>query len=142
MERHEYAGQGNLDLARGHLVRIEDGRGLQVRVTRGSVWITEEGDTRDRFVSAGGRFRVESRGLTLVSALSRSTIALEAAARPLFKSGLQEQGRKLMAMISMAVGALTRLDTIVPAVRDLGRRHAGYGVNRHFTAEVASEENA
>jgi hypothetical protein len=81
MERHEYAVQGKLDLARGSLVRIEDGRGTLVRVTSGSVWITEEGDTRDRFVSAGGGFRVESRGLTLVSALSRSTIALEAAAQ-------------------------------------------------------------
>jgi len=76
MERHEYVVQGRLDLVRGNMVRIEDGRGMLVRVTSGGVWITEEGDTRDRFVSAGGRFRVVSSGLTLVSAISRSTIAL------------------------------------------------------------------
>jgi hemoglobin-like flavoprotein len=65
--------------------------------------------------------------------------ALDPSVRPLFKSGLQEQGRKLMAMISMAVGALTRLDTIVPAVQDLGRRHAGYGVeDRHYTVVGAA----
>jgi hypothetical protein len=80
MERHECALQGDLDLVRGNLVRIEDGRGMMVRVTSGSVWITEEGDPRDRFVGPGGRFRVASSGLTLISALSRSTIALEAAA--------------------------------------------------------------
>ena len=76
MEPHEYVVQGRLDLVRGNMVRIEDGRGMLVRVTSGSVWITEEGDPRDRFVSAGGRFRVVSNGVTLVSALSRSTIAL------------------------------------------------------------------
>jgi len=76
MERHEYVVQGSLDLGRGSLVRIEDGRGMLVRVASGSVWITEEGDQRDRFVGPGGRFRVVSSGVTLISAISRSTIAL------------------------------------------------------------------
>ena len=76
MERHEYVVQGNLELVRGNLVRIEDGRGMLVRVASGSLWITEEGDARDRFVGPGGRFRVASSGVTLISALSRSTIAL------------------------------------------------------------------
>ena len=38
-------------------LRIEDGRGMLVRVTTGGVWITEEGDQRDRFVSTGGALR-------------------------------------------------------------------------------------
>ena len=54
MERHEYVVQAHLDLVRGNMVRIEDGRGLMVRVVSGEVWITEEGDPRDRFVTAGG----------------------------------------------------------------------------------------
>jgi len=55
--------------------------------------------------------------------------ALDPSARALFRSGdLREQGRKLTAMITTAVNGLSRLDTIVPAVRALGRRHAGYGV--------------
>ena len=82
MERHECVMQGSLDLVRGNMVRIEDGRGMLVRVTSGSVWITQAGDPRDRFVSAGGRFRVASRGLTLISALSRSTIALSSPCEP------------------------------------------------------------
>ena len=76
MERHEYVVQGNLELVRGNLVRIEDGRGMLVRVTVGGVWITEEGDPRDRFVTAGGSLRIASSGVTLISAMQRSTIAL------------------------------------------------------------------
>jgi len=48
--------------------------------------------------------------------------------RPLFKGDLGEQGKKLMQMIGVAVKGLDSLDTLVPAVKDLGRRHAGYGV--------------
>jgi hemoglobin-like flavoprotein len=41
---------------------------------------------------------------------------------------MKEQGRKLIAMIVTAVSNLYRLDEIIPAVQDLGRLHAGYGV--------------
>ena len=46
----------------------------------------------------------------------------------LFKGDMKEQGRKLMAMITTAVNSLTRLESIVPAVQQLGQRHKGYGV--------------
>ncbi|MEL0107122.1 MAG: globin family protein [Rhodospirillaceae bacterium] len=49
--------------------------------------------------------------------------------KKLFKGDMKEQGRKLMAMIATAVGGLNKLDEIVPAVQDLGRRHKGYGVS-------------
>jgi hypothetical protein len=65
-----------MELERGRLVRIEDGRGMLVRVTSGSVWVTEEGDSRDRIVTAGKRFRIGSGGVTLISAISPGTIAL------------------------------------------------------------------
>ena len=48
--------------------------------------------------------------------------------RTLFKSDLAEQKRKLMTMIGLAVNGLAHLDSLIPAVRDLGRRHAEYGV--------------
>jgi hemoglobin-like flavoprotein len=50
--------------------------------------------------------------------------------RALFKGDMQEQGKKLMRMISTAVATLERLEAIVPAVQQLGVRHVGYGV-RH-----------
>ena len=54
--------------------------------------------------------------------------ALDPGLRPLFKGDMTEQGQKLMAMIGTAVANLHRLGDIVPAVRDLGKRHGGYGV--------------
>jgi hemoglobin-like flavoprotein len=53
---------------------------------------------------------------------------LDPSLKPLFKGDMTEQGRRLMAMIGTAVANLDRLETIVPAVQDLGRRHATYGV--------------
>jgi hemoglobin-like flavoprotein len=65
--------------------------------------------------------------------------ALDPSLRPLFPGDLQEQGKKLMSMISVAVNSLARLDSIEPAVRALGRRHAGYGVEeRHFATVGAA----
>jgi hemoglobin-like flavoprotein len=64
---------------------------------------------------------------------------LDPSVRPLFRGDLREQGTKLMSMISVAVNALSRIETLVPAVQALGRRHAGYGVeDRHYdTVETA-----
>jgi hemoglobin-like flavoprotein len=48
--------------------------------------------------------------------------------RAMFPSDLKEQKSKLMAMIAAAVGGLHDLKTLVPHVKALGARHAGYGV--------------
>lgn len=62
---------------------------------------------------------------------------LDPTLRPLFKGDMTEQGKKLMAMIGTAVANLHNLDAVVPAVQDLGRRHAGYGVQPEHYATVA-----
>jgi hemoglobin-like flavoprotein len=62
---------------------------------------------------------------------------LDPSLKPLFKGDIKEQGLKLMAMIGTAVGGLDRLDSIVPAVQALGRRHAGYGVKDEHYDTVA-----
>jgi nitric oxide dioxygenase len=48
--------------------------------------------------------------------------------KPLFKSDLKEQGRKLMATIAVVVNSLDRLGDVLRAVQALAVRHAGYGV--------------
>jgi len=64
---------------------------------------------------------------------------LDPTLRPLFKGDLAEQSRKLMQMIATAVDGLDNLDSIVPAVRALGIRHAGYGVlDRHYDTVAAA----
>jgi len=58
--------------------------------------------------------------------------------RPLFKGDMEEQGRKLMAMLGLVVTDIHRLNKLVPAIRDLGRRHAAYGVSDSDYETVAS----
>lgn len=54
--------------------------------------------------------------------------------KPLFKGDMVEQGKKLMQMINTAVNGITDLESIIPAVEDLGKRHVGYGVTEdHYT---------
>ena len=57
--------------------------------------------------------------------------------RPLFaRSDMGRQGRMLMQTINIAVTSLDRLEEILPAIEDLGRRHAGYGVTDEHYASV------
>lgn len=60
----------------------------------------------------------------------QNLFAADPALKPLFKGDMKEQGRKLMHMIDAAVGKLNELDTLVPVLQDLARRHNGYGVKR------------
>jgi hemoglobin-like flavoprotein len=54
--------------------------------------------------------------------------------RPMFPADLGEQKKKLIGMLATAVNNLHTLETILPAVQDLGRRHKGYGVaDDHYT---------
>ena len=64
--------------------------------------------------------------------------ALDASLRKMFKGEMREQGRKLIAMMSVAVNGLARIDTLVPVIEALGRRHAGYGVTDEHYATVAA----
>ena len=63
---------------------------------------------------------------------------LDPSLRPLFKGDLEAQRAKLMAALRTVVGALDRLDQILPMVRDLGRRHGHYGVEPEHYATVGS----
>lgn len=58
--------------------------------------------------------------------------------QPLFKSDMKEQGRKLMAMINTAVNSLDNLGPLIPAVQDMGKRHATYGVKNEDYDKVGA----
>jgi hemoglobin-like flavoprotein len=59
--------------------------------------------------------------------------------RPLFKGDMARQRRLLMATAATVAAQLDRLDDILPAIRDLGRRHAACGIRDtdYDTAERA-----
>lgn len=65
---------------------------------------------------------------TAASLFYTKLFELDPSLRPLFKSDITEQGKKLMQMIGVAVNGLNNLDALVPAVEQLGARHVGYGV--------------
>ena len=58
--------------------------------------------------------------------------------RAMFPDDLREQKKKLMAMLGTVVAGLNNLDTLMPAVRALGRRHGGYGVKAQHYAPVGA----
>ena len=64
---------------------------------------------------------------------------IDPSTKPLFAStDMAEQGKMLMQMINVAVASLERLDTIRSAVKDLGRRHEGYGVKEEHYESVGA----
>jgi hemoglobin-like flavoprotein len=58
--------------------------------------------------------------------------------KKLFKGDIKAQGKKLMQMISVAVSKLRNLDTLVPALQELGARHVDYNVEAPHYDTVAS----
>ena len=60
--------------------------------------------------------------------------------KPLFKDGdLGEQRKKLIQALALVVKGLDNLESIVPVVADLGRRHVAYGVTtRHYDSVGAA----
>lgn len=67
----------------------------------------------------------------------RRLFELDPSLRALFTTDITEQGKKLMAMLSVVVRGLTRLEEIVPAVKAMGRRHLSYGVKDEATRRWA-----
>ena len=57
----------------------------------------------------------------------------------MFREDLKRQGHELMEMLATAVRGLNDLGNLLPAVRDLGRRHVDYGVEpRHYRTAGAA----
>jgi hemoglobin-like flavoprotein len=64
---------------------------------------------------------------------------LDPSVRPLFAhTDIAKQGKIPMQTLTVVVRGLDRLETIVPAVQALGRRHAGYGVRPQDYDTVAA----
>jgi Protein of unknown function (DUF2917) len=62
-----------LRLKHNDFLRLRGARGVALEVVDGRVWITEDGFECDRFLGAGGRYRVGGDGLVLVEAEADDT---------------------------------------------------------------------
>lgn len=84
MNANEYLVQGSIPMTRGSILRVEDGRGLTLYVWEGAVWLTQEGDSRDRYVGAGECFRLDRQGVAIAHATQRAVVTIAAPAPELY----------------------------------------------------------
>jgi hemoglobin-like flavoprotein len=63
---------------------------------------------------------------------------LDPSLRPLFKGDMKRQGDLLMTMLAAAVRGLSNLEALAPVVRQMGARHAGYGVRAEHYQTVGA----
>src|ERR1051325_9491779 len=91
-----YSVYGATGMPRGSLLLIEHGRGMQIELWDGELWITQEGDTRDHVVRGGTSFRVEHEGIVLANSLKAERITLTlagSAPRVLYERARERGGR-------------------------------------------------
>ncbi len=66
-----------LALEAGQIVTLDDACGARIEPRQGTVWITEEGNTRDFVVQPGEAFVVTRGGRTLVQAMRRAWVSVQ-----------------------------------------------------------------
>jgi hemoglobin-like flavoprotein len=78
--------------------------------------------------------KIGPRAESVASLFYARLFEIDPSLRPMFKTDIRAQGQKLIQMLAVAIHALNNLDSIVPAVQALGRRHVAYGVKpEHYT---------
>jgi hypothetical protein len=65
-----------IDLAARETVPLTDMRGVTLRVTRGTLWVTQEHDTQDIVLRPGDNWAIERNGTTLVQAQQDATFCV------------------------------------------------------------------
>ena len=63
---------------------------------------------------------------------------LDPSLKILFQGDMEEQGKRLMEMIGTAVQKLNNLETVVPVLQSLGKRHVRYGVQEEHYKTVGT----
>jgi hypothetical protein len=73
---NEFVVNGSMPLETGGTLLIDEGREMLVYVWKGLVWVTQEGEGRDRVLKRGDWIRIDRGGRTVVQALLPSSLAL------------------------------------------------------------------
>ena len=117
MDTNDYLLRESVPLARGGVLRIEDGREILVYARDGCVWITQEREGRDIVLKPGQSFRISRAGCTLISALRGSVIALASPYEKYFAR-----------RIDIVPGPAARPVPVYEAGRDLRGRIVAFGI--------------
>ena len=88
-------------IRKGRTVRIQDGKGLELTVVTGTLWVRYENETEDLVLSASETFRVGRNGLTLVHAFRDAQLRIASPAEAgvpslTFGGGYREFGSSVM----------------------------------------------
>ena len=67
-----------VELEQGDLLPLDRAKGVRVSCVEGSLWLTEERGAADVVLQPGQSYEVEATGRTLVQAMSRSRVAVQA----------------------------------------------------------------
>lgn len=68
--------EATMRLQADQLLKLKGARGSRVFCHEGLVWLTQEGMTRDDFLSSGASMEIATQGLVLIEALGDSTLTL------------------------------------------------------------------
>ena len=66
--------QATTKLAKGEILRVDNALGQSIAVVHGMVWVTQEGDRRDTFLSDGESFVFDQRGTALAQAITDTSL--------------------------------------------------------------------
>ena len=86
-----------VNLATGSGLNVADADGVNVRVLRGRVWITQEGSLDDTFLEAGDSQRLAGDGRVVISAEGRAD------ARIAFETPLSVESRSRFASLPLSL---------------------------------------
>jgi hypothetical protein len=56
-------------LQKGQTACLRDALGIEIRVTEGCLWLTQERDAQDHVIATGETFRIDRPGVALLTAL-------------------------------------------------------------------------
>lgn len=74
----------------------------------------------------------------LASRFYQRLFEIDPSTAPMFRGDMSEQRKKLMQTLAVVVGSLDDLNSIVPAIQHLGKRHVQYGVTVEHWNSVGS----
>jgi hypothetical protein len=63
-------------IPRGRTLHIQDGKGFDLEVVAGCLWVTQQDETADQVLDAGESFRVSRDGVTLVHAFNEARLRI------------------------------------------------------------------
>ena len=80
--------------------------------------------------------KVEAIGEPAAALFYANLFEADPSLQDLFRGDMDEQGRRLLRMLSMAVRGLQNTGALVPQLHALGHRHVSYGVTEEMYAVV------